>query len=53
MDTFSTRHIGPNHQEQQEMLHDIGIDNIDDLVNLTIPKKIRITFRISRLQNKI
>ena len=42
MNAFSTRHIGPNTQEQQEMLHAIGIDTINELVSRTIPKKIRL-----------
>ena len=43
---FATRHIGPDENETAEMLSVIGVDTIDELIDKTIPKGIR-------LQNKM
>src|ERR1700730_8068931 len=40
---FSRRHIGPNQSETAEMLHAVGFENLDALINATIPKNIRLT----------
>jgi glycine dehydrogenase len=39
---FKHRHIGPNEQETQEMLQVIGVANIDELNQKTIPENIRM-----------
>ncbi|MBS1737594.1 MAG: aminomethyl-transferring glycine dehydrogenase [Bacteroidetes bacterium] len=39
---FASRHIGPNEAETKEMLAAIGIDSMDELLDKTIPKGIRI-----------
>ncbi len=39
---FSDRHIGPNAQEHKEMLATIGVTSIDELVDKTVPSKIRL-----------
>lgn len=39
---FSSRHIGPNEAEKVEMLNKIGVQNIKELVDLTIPAHIRL-----------
>jgi glycine dehydrogenase len=39
---FSGRHIGPNEQERNEMLQEIGVSSLDELINKTIPAAIRI-----------
>ncbi|MCH8329979.1 MAG: aminomethyl-transferring glycine dehydrogenase [Bacteroidetes bacterium] len=41
-DKFSDRHIGPGNDEQTEMLRVIGASDIDQLINETIPKSIRL-----------
>ena len=40
--SFADRHIGPNDDEVGEMLHEIGYDNLDVLVDATVPKNIRL-----------
>ena len=40
-DQFANRHIGPNAEELQEMLAAIGIDNLDQLIDETVPAGIR------------
>ncbi len=37
---FAGRHIGPNVSETNEMLKTIGIDNLDELINKTVPPAI-------------
>jgi glycine dehydrogenase len=38
---FARRHIGPNPDEIREMLDEIGFDNLDALIDATVPKNIR------------
>lgn len=38
---FVQRHIGPDAQETQEMLHTIGVNNMQELIDRTVPKDIR------------
>ena len=38
---FRTRHIGPNQQEEKEMLQVAGEKNLEELVNKTIPSNIK------------
>ncbi len=40
--SFANRHIGPNSSEQKDMLNTIGVDQIDDLINETVPGNIRL-----------
>ncbi len=37
---FYSRHIGPNQEEQQQMLNTLGLESLDDLIARTIPKSI-------------
>ena len=39
---FSRRHIGPNESETAEMLRAVGFDNLDALIDATVPKNIRL-----------
>jgi glycine dehydrogenase len=39
---FSRRHIGPNEAETAEMLEAVGFDNLDALIDATVPKSIRL-----------
>lgn len=41
-DKFENRHIGPTKQDTIEMLNIIGVDSIDQLIEETIPKNIRL-----------
>ncbi len=38
---FSRRHIGPNPAETVEMLRAVGFENLDALIDATVPKNIR------------
>ncbi len=40
---FRTRHIGPDEDERQAMLNELGYESIADLIADTIPKSIRLT----------
>ena len=40
--SFARRHIGPNESEIAEMLRAIGYENIDALIDATVPKNIRL-----------
>ncbi len=40
---FVARHIGPNDEEVSAMLAEVGFENLDDLINATVPKDIRLT----------
>jgi glycine dehydrogenase len=42
IDSFARRHIGPNESEVAEMLRAIGYENIDALIDGTVPKNIRL-----------
>ena len=39
---FSERHIGPRESDVKSMLSAIGASSIDELINQTIPSKIRL-----------
>lgn len=41
-DKFVNRHIGPNENEISEMLNVIGVENIEQLIDETIPESIRL-----------
>ena len=41
-DQFVNRHIGPNHEETQEMLQVIGAASLDQLIDETVPAPIRM-----------
>src|SRR5438874_7239982 len=42
IDGFSRRHIGPNQNETAEMLQAVGFENLDALIDATVPKNIRL-----------
>ena len=42
-DPFSTRHIGPDRQETEEMLKAVGVPSLEALIEETIPANIRLT----------
>lgn len=39
---FKTRHIGINEEDEKKMLAKIGVKSLDELIDQTIPKNIRI-----------
>jgi len=41
-DKFVNRHIGPDQAETQEMLSVIGVASVEELMNQTVPEKIRL-----------
>src|SRR5471030_900081 len=41
-DKFVRRHIGPNAAETSEMLALLGHENLDELIDAAVPKKIRL-----------
>src|SRR2546426_2313487 len=40
--SFARRHIGPNEVETEEMLGTVGYENLDALIDATVPKSIRL-----------
>jgi glycine dehydrogenase len=40
--SFARRHIGPNEQARSAMLAEIGVENLDALIDATVPKNIRL-----------
>jgi glycine dehydrogenase len=40
--TFADRHIGPSREETAQMLREVGLANLDALVDATVPKNIRL-----------
>src|SRR3954468_1874158 len=38
---FATRHLGPNPEEVEAMLREIGFDDLDALIDATVPRNIR------------
>ncbi|HEX8548747.1 MAG TPA: aminomethyl-transferring glycine dehydrogenase [Cytophagaceae bacterium] len=43
---FQSRHIGPSHDEIASMLKVVGADSIEQLIDQTIPDKIRLANRL-------
>ena len=41
-DNFIKRHVGPDKAQTDKMLQRLGLSSVDELINLTIPKKIRL-----------
>src|SRR5438270_7831867 len=42
LDYFAHRHIGPNKEEIDAMLRELGFENLDALIDAAIPKNIRL-----------
>ncbi len=40
--SFAQRHIGPNQRAREEMLKELGFDNLDELIDATVPQNIRL-----------
>ena len=41
-DDFAKRHIGPDQEETKKMLSVIGVKSMEELIEKTIPSKIRL-----------
>ncbi len=46
---FAKRHIGPNLQEEQQMLAELGFSNLEEMASKVVPKDIRSTHSFDRL----
>ena len=44
---FESRHIGPDENEKQEMLKSLGLQSIDELIDQTVPEKIKLKSRLN------
>lgn len=42
VDKFATRHIGPRNEDIEKMLKVIGASSLDELIDQTVPKSIRL-----------
>jgi len=42
VDSFARRHIGPNQQARSAMLAEVGFEDLDALIDATVPKNIRL-----------
>src|SRR6266581_3843824 len=42
IDSFARRHIGPSEEEVRAMLHELGFENLDALINAAVPRNIRL-----------
>jgi glycine cleavage system pyridoxal-binding protein P len=38
---FARRHIGPNERQTNEMLRTLGLQNLEELINKTVPSAIQ------------
>ncbi|HEY2627322.1 MAG TPA: aminomethyl-transferring glycine dehydrogenase [Candidatus Udaeobacter sp.] len=47
LNSFARRHIGPNEVEVAQMLHDVGFENLDRLIEAAIPKNIRLNRQLN------
>ena len=41
-DSFARHHIGPTDDEAAQMLREVGFENLDALIDATVPKNIRL-----------
>ena len=41
-DLFALRHIGPREEQRKQMLEAVGVNSIDELIDQTVPKNIRL-----------
>ena len=42
IDSFARRHIGPSEEEVRSMLSKLGYEDLDSLIDATVPKNIRL-----------
>src|SRR5215216_6087146 len=41
-DSFVPRHVGPDEREQREMLQALGYQSLDEMIDATVPERIRL-----------
>jgi glycine dehydrogenase len=46
LNSFARRHIGPSEAEVAQMLGEVGFENLDSLIDATVPKNIRLDRRL-------
>src|SRR5689334_10567669 len=51
-DRFADRHLGPNREEIDAMLREIGFESLDALIDATVPKNIRFNQELDLPQPK-
>jgi len=44
---FIQRHVGPNQQQTQTMLQELGLSSLEELLNQTVPNKIRLNAELN------
>jgi glycine dehydrogenase len=42
VNSFARRHIGPSEEEVRSMLHELGYEDLDSLIDAAVPKNIRL-----------
>src|SRR5262245_14976736 len=42
INSFARRHIGPNEEEARAMLHEVGYEDLESLVEAAVPRNIRL-----------
>jgi glycine cleavage system P protein (glycine dehydrogenase) len=42
LNSFARRHIGPNEEEVRVMLHEVGFEDLDSLVQAAVPRNIQL-----------
>jgi len=47
IDSFARRHIGPVEDEVRAMLHEVGCDDLDSLIDAAVPKNIRLDLQLN------
>src|SRR3954454_23312523 len=52
VDSFAHRHIGPNKAARASMLAELGFENLDELIDATVPKNIRLDRALNLPQAK-
>jgi glycine dehydrogenase len=54
LSNFTQRHIGPNPDDVKQMLDILGLSNLDDLIDKTVPQAIRFhqTLNLPAAQSK-
>ena len=50
--TFADRHIGPNENEIEQMLREIGFDHLNEFIDAAIPENIRFARSLDNRGNK-
>src|SRR5438132_3801071 len=52
VDSFARRHIGPTEEEVRSMLSEVGYEDLDSLIDATVPKNIRLDRQLNLLADK-